>query len=109
MSGSGLLSAGAGEGLDGAAADAGSDADALVDDCSDGDEVEVGGGTADGPRFVDWSGGLMGAGMVAGVETPSVVMAADAARVVFSLYPTRKPSAKKTAQTATPARKTRKR
>jgi hypothetical protein len=48
-------------------------------------------------------------GIVAGVETPSVVMLRDAARVVLSLYPTRKPSEKKTAQTATPPRKTRKR
>jgi hypothetical protein len=43
-------------------------------------------------------------GIVAGAETRSVT---GAMRDDLSLYPTRKPSEKKTPQTATPAKKTR--
>jgi hypothetical protein len=43
-------------------------------------------------------------GIVAGVETRSVM---GCIRADLSLYPTRKPSEKKTPQTATPAKKTR--
>jgi hypothetical protein len=57
-----------------------------------------------GPTGMVSREGLTVGGIVAGVETRSVT---GAIRADLSLYPTRKPSEKKTPQTATPAKKTR--
>ena len=70
-----------------------------------GGETEV----VDGVAAPDWAGAVLRGvltvgGMVAGGATRSVT---GAMRADLSLYPTRKPSEKKTAQTATPAKNTR--
>jgi hypothetical protein len=68
-----------------------------------GTEV-VDGAPALGPSGAVSRGGLTVGGIVAGVETRSVT---GDIRADLSLYPTRKPSEKKTPQTSTPTRNTR--